>query len=390
MRLSPREQESLLVHQCGYLAQKRLARGLRLNHPEAVALIASQIQEYIREGNTVSELMSKGKEMLGVRQVLPGVGDMIGEVQVEGTFPDGTKLVTVHTPICRKDGNLETALYGSFLPIPSLDVFDKPLRQDEESQKGKDVVKAPIDVKPGERLPSDGKIEINKDRKKISLQVVSKCDRPIQVGSHFHFIETNKRLVFDRLATYGFRLNVPAGTSIRFEPGEEKTVDLVEIAGNKIVRGGNNICDGEVSDHNKALVAKRVNDGGFGNKKQDAIKCADPFFLTNRQYSYLYGPTVGDKLRLGDTSLVLEVEKDYTVFGDELKFGGGKTLREGMGQQANRSNQEWDVLDTVITNALIIDAVTGIIKADIGIKNGQIAAIGKAGNPDSMAGVTPV
>lgn len=389
MRLGPREQESLLVHQCGFLAQKRLARGLRLNHPEAVALIASQIQEFIREGYTVSELMSKGKELLGVRQVLPGVADMIGEVQVEGTFPDGTKLVTVHTPICRKDGDLETALYGSFLPIPKLEVFDKPLRQDDESEQGKDVVKAPVKVTPGERFPLDGKIEINKGRKKISLQVVSKCDRPIQVGSHFHFIETNKRLIFDRLAAYGFRLNIPAGTSIRFEPGEEKSVDLVEIAGKRIVRGGNNICDGEVSNHNEAVVATRITDKQFGNKKQEKVNTADALFLTNREYGYLYGPTKGDKMRLGDTSLILEVEKDFTIFGDELKFGGGKTIREGMGQQANRSNQEWDVLDTVITNALIVDAVAGIIKADIGIKDGYISALGKAGNPDSMAGVTP-
>src|SRR5438034_1212974 len=108
--------------------------------------------------------------------------------------------------------------------------------------------------------------------------------------------------------------------------------------------------------------------------------------LTKRsQYAEMFGPTTGDKVRLGDTSLVLEVEKDFTTYGDECKFGGGKVLREGMGQAAGVSQD--DALDCVITNALVVD-YTGIFKADIGIKNGLIAGIGKAGNPDMMAGVS--
>ena len=99
----------------------------------------------------------------------------------------------------------------------------------------------------------------------------------------------------------------------------------------------------------------------------------------------MFGPTTGDKVRLGDTSLMLEVEKDSTAYGDECKFGGGKVIREGMGQAAGVG--EADALDCVITNALVVD-YTGIYKADIGIKNGLIAGIGKAGNPDVMAGVT--
>src|SRR5476649_1178881 len=102
-------------------------------------------------------------------------------------------------------------------------------------------------------------------------------------------------------------------------------------------------------------------------------------------YADIYGPTVGDKVRLGDTSLILQVEKDFAVYGDECKFGGGKTIREGMGQAAGIGDKE--ALDCVITNALIVD-YTGIYKADIGIKNGFIHGIGKAGNPDVMAGVT--
>ena len=108
--------------------------------------------------------------------------------------------------------------------------------------------------------------------------------------------------------------------------------------------------------------------------------------MKRAHYADMFGPTTGDKVRLGDTSLVLEVERDFAVYGDECKFGGGKTIREGMGQAAGVSQA--DALDCVITNALVVD-YTGIYKADIGIKNGLIIGIGKAGNPDVMAGVTP-
>ena len=104
------------------------------------------------------------------------------------------------------------------------------------------------------------------------------------------------------------------------------------------------------------------------------------------KYAMMYGPTTGDKVRLADTSLVIEVEKDYTTYGDESKFGGGKTLRDGMGQSVTTTSANGD-LDLVITNCLVLD-YTGIYKADIGIKDGKIAGIGKAGNPDIMDGVT--
>src|SRR5437773_9674865 len=118
MHLSPRELDKLLLHNAGFLAQKRLARGLSLNYPEAVALIATQLLEFIREGKRVADLMDLGRQFLGRNDVMPGVPEMVTEVQVEGTFPDGSKLVTVHHPIVRENGNLELALYGSFLPLP--------------------------------------------------------------------------------------------------------------------------------------------------------------------------------------------------------------------------------------------------------------------------------
>jgi urease subunit alpha len=105
--------------------------------------------------------------------------------------------------------------------------------------------------------------------------------------------------------------------------------------------------------------------------------------ISNRAYAEMYGPTTGDRVRLGDSELFIEVERDHTVYGDEVKFGGGKVIRDGMGQSQRPSAE---VMDTVITNALILDH-WGVVKADVGIKSGRIAAIGKAGNPDVQPGV---
>src|SRR5881396_3929944 len=123
MHLSPRDIDKLLLHNAGFLAQKRLARGRRLNYPESVALIATVLLEFIRDGKRVAELMNLGRQLLGRNQVMSGVPEMIYDVQVEGTFPDGTKLVTVHHPIASENGDLRLALYGSFLPVPPLASF---------------------------------------------------------------------------------------------------------------------------------------------------------------------------------------------------------------------------------------------------------------------------
>ena len=250
MHLSPREIEKLMLHQAGVLAQKRLARGTRLNYPEAVALIACQLLEMIRDGRSVAELMDKGRQLLGRRQVMSGVAEMVAEVQVEGTFPDGTKLVTVHQPIAAEDGNLEMALYGSFLPVPELSVFGE--------MEDADV--------PGTCATEDGEITLNEGRETVTLDVTNRGDRPIQVGSHYHFVETNPQLSFDRDQAYGTRLDIPAGTAVRFEPGETKSVVLVEIAGNRVIRGGNNLADGPVSDEGKQETLERLGEQGFGHE----------------------------------------------------------------------------------------------------------------------------
>ena len=201
-------------------------------------------------------------------------------------------------------------------------------------------------------------------------------------------IEVNPQLEFDRLKAYGFFLDIAAGTSIRFEPGDAKTVTCVEIGGQRIIRGGNGVASGPLDVSRKDAIIKRLQEGGFAHTPDPVGDSAhiDPFAMTREGYVGMFGPTMGDMVRLGATDLWIKVEKDHTVYGDECTFGGGKTLREGMGQASGRSDVE--SLDTVITNALIVDW-SGIYKADIGIKNGFILGIGKAGNPDVMDGVDP-
>jgi urease subunit gamma/beta len=237
MHLTPREIDKLLLHQAGVLAQKRLARGLRLNYVEAVALIATQVLEFVRDGRRVADLMDLGRQLLGRADVLDGVPEMIDEVQVEGTFPDGTKLVTVHHPIVAERGDLTLALYGSFIDVAAA----------EGVRSSIGAMPAQADA-PGERMPAAGQLVLNEGRATVQLEVSNTGDRPIQVGSHYHFVETNRALAFDRRAAYGMRLDIPAGTAVRFEPGEVKTVTLVAIAGARIIRGGNAWASGPVME----------------------------------------------------------------------------------------------------------------------------------------------
>ncbi len=406
LHLTPRERDHLLLHNAGRLAQYRLARGLKLNVPEAKSLIAMQMMEMVRNGKagtitsnngntvtregTVSDLMAIGTQLLGHNQVLPGVAHMIREVQVEATFPDGTKLLTVHDPIGMEDGNLELALEGSFLPVPDVSVF-----RSNNSGEGVEVVdeeeRVPGQVMVSSSLPP---IEINSSSSissesphLIELAVTNTGDRPIQVGSHYPFLETNAALVFDRKLSLGRRLNVPSGASVRFEPGEQKTVTLVNIGGERKVDCGNQLTGGKVDSVNWDDVERRMNDkGGFGNVTAVNVPEGKAHVISRSAYADAYGPTVGDCVRLGDTSLIARIQHDYTTYGEECKFGGGKSLREGMGQMTSVSASL--ALDCVITNAMIIDAKLGIIKADIGIKGNKIHNIGKAGNPDTQNGVT--
>ncbi len=207
MELSPREKDKLLVFTAALLAERRLAKGLKLNYPEAVAFISAGIMEGAREGRTVAELMDYGRTLLSADDVMDGIAEMIHDVQVEATFPDGTKLVTVHEPI---------------------------------------VGARAAEVVAGEVVPEEGDIELNAGRETIEVEVANTGDRPIQVGSHYHFFETNSALKFEREPSRGFRLDIPAGTAVRFEPGQSRKVRLVKYAGEQKVYGFNAQVMGEV------------------------------------------------------------------------------------------------------------------------------------------------
>jgi urease len=234
-------------------------------------------------------------------------------------------LVDVHCPISTDDGDLTLALAGSFLPVPSLDVF------------------GPVEATAAGKLTTvDGEIVLNADRPAVFLQVQNTSDRPIQVrrasvspvvtqcaypttvfrgqligsdtgissqvGSHYHFGEANKYLKFDRALAFGKRLHIPAGTAVRFEPGETKQAPLVEIAGNKIIRGGNNLADGKLDNNTLQVAMQRVAAGGFEHEPQAApAVAAPPLTIPRFRYAAMYGPTTGDRLQLGNTNLVLQV-----------------------------------------------------------------------------------
>lgn len=190
----PRELDKLVITQVGGIAQERLARGLRLNHVEANGLIAKVLLEMIRSGEfTVAQIMNLGRKILGFKHVLPGVRYTLKTVQVEGTFKDGTKLVSVHSPISDVN-DLSFAFYGTSIKA------EEKYFTDENSE---------TDVIPGEIIPSAENIDLFPSRSRICLQITNYGDRPVQVGSHYHFFEVNPWLEFDRTQAYGRKLDIP-------------------------------------------------------------------------------------------------------------------------------------------------------------------------------------
>jgi urease subunit gamma/beta len=197
MNLTPREKDKLLVAMAAMVARRRLERGVKLNYPEAVALITDFVVEGARDGRSVADLMEAGAHVITADQVMDGISELIHDVQVEATFPDGTKLVTVHEPIRGSAGRL----------------------------------------KPGEVTTLPGDLIMNEGRESLTLTVANSGDRPIQIGSHYHFYEANPALRFERDKARGFRLDIPAGTAVRFEPGQTREVRLVALAGKREVYG---------------------------------------------------------------------------------------------------------------------------------------------------------
>jgi urease subunit gamma/beta len=213
MNLTPREKDKLLIAMAAIVARKRLERGVKLNHPEAIALITDFVVEGARDGRPVAELMEAGAHVITRGQVMEGIAEMIHDVQVEATFPDGTKLVTIHDPILERR---------------------KPTHEEAR-------------ITPGEIICKDEEIELNAGRPVVNLTVQNTGDRPIQVGSHYHFYEVNSAIAFvgeSREKARGMRLDIPAGTARRFEPGKSYDIQLIPFGGDRIVIGFDNKING--------------------------------------------------------------------------------------------------------------------------------------------------
>ena len=210
MRLTPTERDRLLLFGAAELARARRARGLRLNVPEATALIADTVCEAARDGRRLAEAIEAARSVLGPNDVLPGVADVVTEVHVEAVFDDGSRLAVVSDPI-----------HGA--------VTDPHAAADPD---------APA---PGALLPGPGYADLPPA---LRLTVRNTATVPVSVTSHFHFFEANPRLRFDRAAAYGMRLAVPAGSSVRFDPGGDVEVGLLPIGGERIAIGFAGLVDG--------------------------------------------------------------------------------------------------------------------------------------------------
>ena len=212
MQLTPSERDRLLLFTVAELARARRARGLRLNVPEATALIADAVAEAARDGKRHEEAIEVGRSVLGPDDVLPGVADVLYDVKVEALFDDGTRLVVVPDPI-------GAAPLGA--GAPGAVTVAAPDERDEGADPAR---RATLDV--------------------VEIEVANTAAVPITVTSHFHFLEVNPRLSFDRAAAYGRHLDIAAGSSITFEPGEPRRVDLVPIRGERVVIGMAGFVDG--------------------------------------------------------------------------------------------------------------------------------------------------
>ncbi|WP_051836557.1 urease subunit gamma [Streptomyces sp. NRRL F-2580] len=223
MRLTPTERDRLLLRGAAELARARRARGLKLNVPEATALIADTVCEAARDGKRLAEAIEEARSVLGAGDVLPGVADVVTEVHVEAVFDDGSRLAVVSSPI--RDA--------------------QPLGDD-----------APGAVVPGPGAPQPEPV--------VHLRVRNTAPVPVSVTSHFHFFEANPRLDFDRAAAYGMRLCVPAGSSVRFDPHGEGEVGLVPIGGDRIAIGFAGLVDGPLDAPGaKALALARAEACGY-------------------------------------------------------------------------------------------------------------------------------
>ncbi|MFZ3473917.1 urease subunit gamma [Streptomyces sp. 4.24] len=224
MRLTPTERDRLLIFTAAELARARRARGVKLNVPEATALITDTVCEAARDGRRLAEAIEAGRHVLSADEVLPGVPDVVTSIQVEAVFDDGTRLCVIDDPF-RKAGSL-----------------------------GADA--------PGAGLPGDG-AGYQRAEPTVRLLVRNTASVPISVTSHFHFFEANPRLAFDRAAAYGTRLAAPAGASVRFDAGSSVAVELLPIGGARVAIGFAGLVDGplDAPGAREAALAKALATG---------------------------------------------------------------------------------------------------------------------------------
>ena len=233
MRLTPTERDRLLIFTAAELARARRARGVLLNVPEATALIADTVCEAARDGRRLAEAIEAGRSILSAGDVLPGVVDVVTTLQVEAVFDDGTRLCVVDDPF-RGAGSLGPEAPGAALPGEGT----------------------------GYRPPAAV----------VRLPVRNTSPVPITVTSHFHFFETNPRLAFDRSTAYGMRLAVPAGSSVRFDPGASVQVALVPIGGARVAIGFAGLVDGplDAPGAREAALEKATATGYLTQYQEDA------------------------------------------------------------------------------------------------------------------------
>ncbi|MEK2495614.1 urease subunit gamma [Kitasatospora purpeofusca] len=229
MQLTPTERDRLLIFTAAELARARRARGLRLNVPEATALISDTVCEAARDGLRLAEAVARGRSVLGADDVLPGVPDLVTEIQVEAVFDDGTRLAVITDPF--GGGGLASDAPGAVLTEDRPEPPTRPVR---------------------------------------TLAVRNTAEVPVSVTSHYHFFETNPRLAFDRAAAYGMRLAVPAGSSVRFDPDTTVEVGLVPIGGERVAIGFAGLVDGPLdSPRIRREALRRAAERGYLGTEPD-------------------------------------------------------------------------------------------------------------------------
>ncbi len=224
MRLTSKELNRLTIFTLAELARRRRSRGRRLNAPEAIAVLCDEILEMAWDGVGLAEIIERAAQVLSRDDVMDGVPDIIGPIEIDALFPSGSKLVVVDEPFGPAAGD-------QFVP--------------------------------GEVLAAAGPVRLNEGKRSIRLSVTNHAAVPIEVTSHFHFFEANRRLSFDRRLAIGMRLDVPAGISVRWEPGEQRHVDLIPLAGARTVWGFGGLTEGPLDEADAVELLNRAIEAGY-------------------------------------------------------------------------------------------------------------------------------